>query len=125
MVTARRVRSVTCGAEKASLHPSTRERGHRNSLLAARRVCHLRARCRTAIGHASIAMQVTVLPEREEHTMSVYVIRAGDTLSGIAKRRGIPLKQLLGLNPQIKNADLISIGMALNLPGDEPVPRAN
>jgi len=57
--------------------------------------------------------------------MTVYVIRAGDTLGGIAKRQGTTLKQLLALNPQIKNPDVISVGMALNLPGEEPVPRAN
>jgi uncharacterized protein (TIGR02594 family) len=57
--------------------------------------------------------------------MTVYVVRPGDTLSGIAKRQGVPLNQILSLNPQIKNPNVIQIGMALNIPGDDPIPRAN
>lgn len=57
--------------------------------------------------------------------MAVYVVRPGDSLSGIAKRQGTTLKQILAINPQIKNPDVVNIGMALNLPGDEPPPRAN
>src|SRR5262245_39966632 len=57
--------------------------------------------------------------------MALYVIRPGDSLSGIAKRQGVTLSQLLALNPQIKNPNVINVGMALNLPGEQPLPRAN
>jgi uncharacterized protein (TIGR02594 family) len=57
--------------------------------------------------------------------MAVYVVRPGDSLSGIAKRHDVSLQQVLKLNPQIKDPDVIHIGMSLNLPGDTPVPRAN
>ncbi len=57
--------------------------------------------------------------------MTVYVVRPGDTLSGIAKRHETTLKEILRLNPQISKPDVIAVGLALNLPGEEPVPRAN
>lgn len=57
--------------------------------------------------------------------MTVYVVRPGDTLSGIAKRSGVTLKQILTVNPHVKNPDLIQVGMALNIPIDNPPPRAN
>jgi uncharacterized protein (TIGR02594 family) len=57
--------------------------------------------------------------------MAVYVIRPGDTLGGIAKRQGTTLKELRALNPQITDPNMIHIGMALNLPGNQPPPRAN
>ena len=56
--------------------------------------------------------------------MAVYVVRPGDTLGGIAERHGTTLKQLQTLNPQISNPNVIHVGMALNLPGEQPVPRA-
>lgn len=45
-----------------------------------------------------------------------YKIKAGDTLSKIAKRNGISLAQLLKANPQIKNPDKIQVGQLVNLP---------
>ena len=45
-----------------------------------------------------------------------YKIKAGDTLSKIAKRNGISLAQLLKANPQIKNPDRIQVGQLINLP---------
>lgn len=56
--------------------------------------------------------------------MAVYIVRPGDTLSGIAARQKTTLKQLRALNPQITDPNVIHVGMALNLPGDHPVPRA-
>lgn len=47
-----------------------------------------------------------------------YVVRAGDTLSAIAARQGMALRELLAANPQIKNPNLIRVGQLLNLPGD-------
>jgi murein DD-endopeptidase MepM/ murein hydrolase activator NlpD len=45
-----------------------------------------------------------------------YKVKAGDTLSKIAKRNGINLAQLLQANPQIKNPDKIQVGQVVNLP---------
>jgi hypothetical protein len=45
-----------------------------------------------------------------------YKIRAGDTLTKIAKRNGISLAQLLKANPQISNPDRIQVGQVVNLP---------
>lgn len=45
-----------------------------------------------------------------------YKVKAGDTLSKIAKRNGVSLAQLLKANPQIKNPDKIRVGQLINLP---------
>ncbi len=49
--------------------------------------------------------------------MSTYKIKSGDTLSGIAKRYNTSVGTLMGLNPYIKNANLIYAGNTLKLPG--------
>lgn len=51
--------------------------------------------------------------------MSTYTIKRGDTLSGIASRYGTDVSTLMGLNPYIKNANLIYAGNSLNLPGQQ------
>jgi LysM repeat protein len=45
-----------------------------------------------------------------------YKVKAGDSLSKIAKRNGITLDQLLKFNPQISNPDKIKVGDVINLP---------
>ncbi len=45
-----------------------------------------------------------------------YVVKAGDTLSKIAKRNGMTLAQLLQANSQITNPDKIKVGDVINLP---------
>jgi LysM repeat protein len=42
-----------------------------------------------------------------------YTVKKGDTLSAIAAKAGISLKQLIGLNPQIKNPNLINPGQVI------------
>lgn len=49
--------------------------------------------------------------------MSTYTIKSGDTLSGIAQKYNTNVSTLMGLNPYIKNANLIYAGKSLNLPG--------
>lgn len=56
---------------------------------------------------------------------SIYVVRPGDTLSGIAKRAATTVKQIQQLNPLITNPNLIHVGMALNVPGEDTLLRAN
>jgi lysozyme len=45
-----------------------------------------------------------------------YTIRSGENLSVIAKRQGTTVSYLLGLNPQIKNANLIYAGQVIKVP---------
>ena len=47
---------------------------------------------------------------------SVYIVRKGDTLWGIAKRYGVALTTLITSNPQIKNPNLIYPGDRVNIP---------
>ena len=48
-----------------------------------------------------------------------YKVKAGDTLSKIAKRSGITLAQLLDANPQLKaNPDKVKVGSVLNIPDE-------
>ncbi|OGN87360.1 MAG: hypothetical protein A2X23_05425 [Chloroflexi bacterium GWC2_73_18] len=55
-------------------------------------------------------------------TAAVYVVKAGDTLSGIADTLGVTLQQLLAANPQISDPDKIKIGDKIYIPGTGPVP---
>ena len=44
------------------------------------------------------------------------IVKQGDSLSKIARDHKITLQQLLKVNPQIKDADRISIGQEIKLP---------
>lgn len=46
-----------------------------------------------------------------------YMVRPGDTLSGIASRSGVGLNDMMVANPQIKNPNMIYVGQQLNIPG--------
>ncbi|MRG92984.1 N-acetylmuramidase domain-containing protein [Polyangium spumosum] len=45
-----------------------------------------------------------------------YVIRPGDTLSKIASRNGVTVRDIVSANPQITNPNAISIGQRISLP---------
>jgi murein DD-endopeptidase MepM/ murein hydrolase activator NlpD len=45
-----------------------------------------------------------------------YTVKAGDTLSKIAKRTGLSLAEILQANPQITDPNRIKVGDVLNLP---------
>lgn len=47
---------------------------------------------------------------------SVYTVRSGDTLWGIAKQHGVNLTELIRANPQIKNPNLIYPGNQVTIP---------
>lgn len=46
---------------------------------------------------------------------SSYTVQRGDSLSKIAKKHGMSLKELIELNPQITNPDIIYVGDAVRL----------
>ena len=54
-------------------------------------------------------------------TPFVYQVQSGDTLSGIAKKFGISLDALLTANPEV-NANAMSVGTTLKIPGDPSNP---
>lgn len=57
-----------------------------------------------------------VTAEHGQQERSVYTVRKGDTLWGIAKRYGVTLTALIAANPQIKNPNLIYPGDRVTLP---------
>ena len=44
-------------------------------------------------------------------------VKSGDTLSQIAKSKGLTVKALLDANPGIKNANMIRVGQSIKIPG--------
>lgn len=50
-----------------------------------------------------------------------YVVKAGQTLGGIAAILGVSLASLLGSNPQITNPNVIQPGQTVNVPATAPV----
>ena len=53
-----------------------------------------------------------------------YVVRPGDTLSGIAAAHGVSLEALQAANPQVLHHDLIRAGQTLHLPETQAHPAA-
>lgn len=49
-------------------------------------------------------------------------VKAGDTLSGIAKKNGTTLKAILAANPNIKNANQIRVGQTIKMPQKQMSP---
>ena len=49
-------------------------------------------------------------------------VKAGDTLTAIAKDKGVSLKELIDANPQIDDPDLIFPGQKINIPSTEETP---
>lgn len=62
---------------------------------------------------ASAAASATLLPSP---SATVYVVKAGDLLSRIAKKFGVTVDQIVKANPQIKNPDKLAIGDQLVIP---------
>lgn len=53
---------------------------------------------------------------------STHVVRAGETLNGIARQHNVTLPKLLAANPDIRNPDLIRVGQILRIPADTAAP---
>lgn len=51
----------------------------------------------------------------EAKQVTEYTVAKGDTMSGIAKKLGMSLKDLIALNPQVKDINRLSIGQKLNI----------
>lgn len=49
-------------------------------------------------------------------------VKSGDTLSQIAKSKGVTLQALLAANPGIKNANMIRVGQTIKMPKANSVP---
>jgi hypothetical protein len=47
---------------------------------------------------------------------TIYKVKKGDTMTGIAAKYGITLKALMKLNPKIKDASMIRIGQSIIVP---------
>ena len=55
-----------------------------------------------------------VLPGESRGAAGTYRVVRGDTMSGIAKKLGVSLKDLVSWNPQVKDVDRLSVGQELN-----------
>ena len=76
---------------------------------------------------ASVAPADSGVPSSEPSASSLalpsaqtYTVVSGDTITKIAKRFGVTTAQLLGANPQIKNANSIKPGDKITIPGPTP-----
>lgn len=61
--------------------------------------------------------------EAEAAPASQYAVQAGDTMSSIARQYGIPVNELIALNPNISDPNVIGIGDAINVPQQAMPPR--
>jgi LysM repeat protein len=68
----------------------------------------------SAANRQSVEASASNGPSPDEH-----VVKAGESLSGIAAERGVSLNALLAANPQIVNPNVIRTGQVVNLPPRE------
>jgi hypothetical protein len=76
------------------------------------------------VGQAQPGLNPAQLHARGLDRTQTADVQKGDTLSGIAKRMGVPLANLVAMNPQIKNVNMIQPGQKINLgqaPGSAPL----
>jgi LysM repeat protein len=65
---------------------------------------------------ATTTVRARATPDGRGHE-GAYQIHPGDTLSAIAKAKGLALEQLLASNPQITDANVVRGGQWIHLPG--------
>jgi hypothetical protein len=75
------------------------------------------ARPSTSAPVATASPSATPIPEP---TAQTYTIKAGDTLSKIARDNGLTLEQLRDANPEITNPNLIAVGDVIIIPVPPP-----
>ena len=66
--------------------------------------------------HPAVKAPVAKPAPAKTPSSRTYVVKKGDTLSGIAKANKTSVKRLMELNPSIKQADKIYVGQKLRLP---------
>lgn len=69
----------------------------------------------TQHGKATKWVEYETPVEEPKPTQTVYYVKRGDTLSGIAKANGMSLAKLVSLNPQIKDINKINAGEKIYL----------
>ncbi len=62
--------------------------------------------------------QPAPIPSNPAPASGTYTIKSGDNLSSVASRHGVTLSALLNANPAIKDANRISIGQVITIPGN-------
>lgn len=62
---------------------------------------------------SSTSVTKTVTEEKKAPVAIEYVVKRGDSMAKIARRHGITLRQLIALNPQVKNPARIYAGQVL------------
>ena len=60
--------------------------------------------------------EVRIVSPQKIDIFQIHAVKQGDSLSILAKKYHITLKQLLNANPDIKNPDLINIGQNIKIP---------
>lgn len=73
---------------------------------------------KTVLGTAVLA---SVLATTTPVNAASHEVKKGETLSGIAKEYGIPLKTLSSMNPQIRNIHLIFPGQKIDVEGNAKI----
>jgi LysM repeat protein len=64
-----------------------------------------------------VSVEPTVSPAPSAET---YIVKSGDTVSGIATEFGVTPDELLAANPQITDPDKIAIGDEITIPARPP-----
>ena len=67
---------------------------------------------------ASATSSVSGVNDTPRDTSPSHIVKAGDTLSGIAKQHGVSLDSLLAANRQIVNPNVIRPGQTVSLPAE-------
>lgn len=78
------------------------------------------AQTQPGTGDASVAQAMANKPAAQAPAAPAggqYVIKPGDNLTKIAKANGTTIKDIMAVNPQIKDPNKIMAGAKLNLPG--------
>ena len=73
------------------------------------------------VTQSETALEIEIIPETPEQPKNpVHTVQSGDNLSRIAKDNDTSVKEILKLNPDIKNPDAINIGQEITLPHNGP-----
>ena len=69
----------------------------------------------TPVVPVSQPIPVSSVPVSPVSVGTNYTVQSGDTLSKIAKRYGTTVSNIMALNPQIKDANKISVGQVIRI----------